>query len=249
MIPVSAQVQEVLRDYLSDILARSILSLSLNKTKVDLKRQRPGDGARLLEELGLGVRTYVGEAQKYEECVRRLAAVLGTNSEGEAPPTPALAVTDRASSGTQRVSSSPPRGDASEGTPKSGTIRVEVVCENDIVRARGAGRELAREIGFSGAMQIKLATAISELARNIVQYAGTGTISIRRLPGNRRGVEVVANDNGPGIANIDLVMSDAYKSRTGMGIGLKGTKRMMDVFDLDSAVGKGTRILLRKYVA
>ncbi len=232
MTPLSTRIQGVLREYLSDIMARSILSLSLTKSKVDLKNRKPKDGERLLFELSSGVKTYVIDPEQQRECIRKLAEALGTSAERPA------------------AAPSSPADSLPESEPESGhTFRIAVLREADIVEARGVGREVARDLGFSPSMQIKLATAISELARNIVQYAGTGTIRIRQIKAGRVGLEVVAKDDGPGIRNVDLVMSDSYRSKTGMGVGLKGTKKMMDEFSLESEVGRGTRILLRKYVA
>lgn len=233
MTPLSTKIQGVLREYLSDILARSILSLSLTKSKIDLKNRKPGDGQRLLLELGNGVRTYVVDPARQHECIAKLGEIVGAS----APP-PAAVHPEKS------------RDAVPDSAPEStDTFRIAVLRETDIVEARGVGREVAKELGFSPSMQIKLATAISELARNIVQYAGTGTIRIRQLKKGRVGLEVIAKDDGPGIRNIDLVMSDHYRSKTGMGIGLKGTRRMMDEFNLESEVGRGTRVVLRKYVA
>jgi serine/threonine-protein kinase RsbT len=130
--------------------------------------------------------------------------------------------------------------------PESLDIAIKV--EGDIVRARGAGRDMCRDLGLSEINQVKVATAISELARNIFHYAQTGNITLRRLSGPRIGIEVIATDQGPGIPDLKLVMSGAYKSKTGMGKGLLGTKRLVDYFEVDSAPDRGTRVTLRKYV-
>ena len=119
--------------------------------------------------------------------------------------------------------------------------------EGDIVTARDAGKQMCISLGFSEVAYVKVATAISELARNIVKYASAGTITARVLGGARRGIEVIAADPGPGIADVDLVMSPKYRSRSGMGIGLRGTRRLMDDFELKSHVGRGTTVTIRKY--
>lgn len=127
-------------------------------------------------------------------------------------------------------------------------IEVNINVEGDIVRARGAGRDMCRELGFSEINQVKVATAISELARNIFHYAKTGRIVVRRLPAPRPGVEIVASDRGPGIPDVKLVLSGSYRSRTGMGKGLLGARRLMDHFEVESGPDKGTTVVLRKYV-
>jgi serine/threonine-protein kinase RsbT len=127
------------------------------------------------------------------------------------------------------------------------SLDIPIKVEDDIVRARVAGRDMCRELGLSEINQVKIATAISELARNIFHYAKTGNISLRRLAPPRPGIEIIAIDRGPGIPNMTLVLSGQYKSKTGMGKGLFGTKRLVDFFDVDTGPNKGTRITLRKY--
>ena len=127
------------------------------------------------------------------------------------------------------------------------SLDIPIKVEDDIVRARVAGRDMCRELGLSEINQVKIATAISELARNIFHYAKTGNISLRRLAQPRPGIEIIALDRGPGIPNMTLVLSGQYKSKTGMGKGLFGTKRLVDFFEVDTGPNKGTRITLRKY--
>jgi serine/threonine-protein kinase RsbT len=136
-------------------------------------------------------------------------------------------------------------GPVSGETPQ--TVVVRIRAEEDVVRARAVGRDLSRRLGFTEVAQTKVATAISELARNIVNYAGVGEVSVRALAGTRRGVEVVARDEGPGIADLELVMSGNYRSKSGMGAGLRGTRRLVDEFEIDSQIGKGTTVRVRKY--
>lgn len=126
-------------------------------------------------------------------------------------------------------------------------VLVPIVKEDDVVAARTTGREMGREIGFSEVGYVKIATAISELGRNILKYAGKGQITIRRLAGDRDGLEVVATDQGPGIADVELVLSPRYRSRSGMGVGLRGTRRLMDHFEITSHLGRGTTVTIRKF--
>ncbi|MGB9634671.1 MAG: anti-sigma regulatory factor [Chloroflexaceae bacterium] len=130
------------------------------------------------------------------------------------------------------------------GQPKSAVIRSDL----DIVIARTMARDMARTLGFSAIDQARIATAVSELARNIYLYAGTGTVTVREVEKlGRKGIEIVCEDQGPGIPDIDLVMQDGYTTSRGMGMGLPGAKRLMDDFSIQSQVGVGTKIVLRKW--
>jgi serine/threonine-protein kinase RsbT len=120
--------------------------------------------------------------------------------------------------------------------------------EADIVTARQKGRELAARGGFSSTEQTLIATAISEVARNIVEYARGGEIVLSAIERNgRRGLMVIARDSGPGIADLELVMKDGYSSANSLGMGLPGAKRLMDEFALLSAPGEGTTVTMKKW--
>src|SRR3990172_926290 len=129
-----------------------------------------------------------------------------------------------------------------------GDTSVPIEHEGDIVTARQKGRELAAASGLSVTEQTLVATAISEVARHIVVYAQRGEVVPAALedPG-RRGVQVVARDEGPGISNPELAMRDGYSSSNSLGMGLPGAKRLMDEFELSSTVGKGTTVTMRKW--
>lgn len=125
---------------------------------------------------------------------------------------------------------------------------IPIRSEADILAARQQGRELAKELGFSSVDLTFLATAISELARNIVAYAGDGRIVLDTVhTGSRRGIAVAACDEGPGISDVALAMQDGYSTGQGLGLGLPGTKRLMDEFEISSEVGKGTTVTTRKW--
>ncbi len=118
--------------------------------------------------------------------------------------------------------------------------RVSVRETADIVTARGRARHMAMEMGFDLAAQVRLATAVSELARNALQYAGGGICEIReaRRPGDEAPrVCVVIEDHGPGIADLAKAMADGYSTSGGLGAGLPGTRRLMDEFEIDSRPG------------
>jgi serine/threonine-protein kinase RsbT len=127
-------------------------------------------------------------------------------------------------------------------------INVAINHDSDIVDARQKGRELAARIGFSGSDQILVATAISEVARNIVVYARRGEvlISVAERDG-RPGVMVIARDDGPGIADVPSAMKDGYSTGNSLGLGLPGAKRLMDEFEITSDLGKGTTVVMRKW--
>jgi serine/threonine-protein kinase RsbT len=119
----------------------------------------------------------------------------------------------------------------------------------DIVTARQKGRALAVATGFSSTDQTIIALAISEIARNIISYAQRGKITLARLDeGGRRGVVIVARDDGPGIPDIELAMRDGYSTANSLGVGLPGAKRVMDDFELVSALGRGTTITMKKWI-
>ena len=127
--------------------------------------------------------------------------------------------------------------------------RVLIEREEDIVTARQKGRQLAASQGFSSTEQVLIATAISEITRNIIVYAKLGEITIIEIENERRkGIMVVARDEGPGIANPELAMRDGFSTANSLGIGLPGAKRLMDEFELYSTPGVGTTITMRKWV-
>jgi serine/threonine-protein kinase RsbT len=128
-------------------------------------------------------------------------------------------------------------------------LHVAIEHEADIVTARQRGRQLAAARGFSSTEQTLIATAISELARNIVEYAERGEIILSPIQRNGRvGIVVVACDEGPGIPNIELAMRDGYSTAKSLGMGLPGARRLMDEFHLQSAPGIGTKITMKKWV-
>lgn len=126
--------------------------------------------------------------------------------------------------------------------------RIRIDSENDIIIARLQGREIASRLGFSGVDSTLVATAVSELARNIIEYAERGEVSFSITSHEgQRGVIIVASDDGPGIANIDQAMQDGYSSGAGLGLGLPGVRRLMDEFEIFSDVGRGTTVQVKKW--
>jgi serine/threonine-protein kinase RsbT len=120
--------------------------------------------------------------------------------------------------------------------------------EHDIVLSRQAVRRLAQDQGFSLVDQTKLVTAASELARNAVVYGGGGELKWEILAnGAKRGVRLVFQDQGPGISDLDQAMTDGWSSGSGLGLGLTGARRLVNEFELQSAVGVGTRVTITRW--
>ena len=127
-------------------------------------------------------------------------------------------------------------------------IQVPIQSDVDIVAARQKGRALAAKIGFTTTDVTLIATAISELARNIVFYAKRGEIILRHLDGQgAAGMMIISHDLGPGIRNIRDAMRDGFSTSGGLGLGLPGVKRLMDEFEINSEVGQGTTVSVKKW--
>jgi serine/threonine-protein kinase RsbT len=126
--------------------------------------------------------------------------------------------------------------------------RARVRVDSDIVVARQLGRAMAVAAGFASPDPTLIATAISELARNIVLYAKSGEIVLKIVEhGSRLGLQIVARDDGPGIPDIGRAMQFGYSTSGGLGLGLPGVQRIMDEFDIVSQPGKGTRVTILKW--
>lgn len=130
----------------------------------------------------------------------------------------------------------------------SDIIRVPINSDKDIVTARQKGRSLALDLGFSETDSALIATAISELARNIVTYAKKGEVQISTTKeSHREGVLVIAKDKGSGIVNVRLALQDGFSTSGSLGLGLPGVKRLMDEFEIVTDVGQGTIVTIRKW--
>lgn len=127
--------------------------------------------------------------------------------------------------------------------------RVIIRHESDIVAARQAGREVAASVGFAGSDLTLIATAISEIARNIVTYARHGEVLLSAIVDQgRSGILVIGRDEGPGIPDIDQAMRDGFSTGGSLGLGLPGARRLMDEFEITSEIGRGTEITMRRWV-
>jgi serine/threonine-protein kinase RsbT len=126
--------------------------------------------------------------------------------------------------------------------------RIAVTSDQDVVRVRQLVRTVAVAVELSLVDQTMLVTAASELARNTLIYGGGGTVEVGRVENGRRaGIRIVFADQGPGIADLDLALTDGYTTGCGLGLGLSGARRLVDEFDVDTAVGKGTSITVIKW--
>ena len=127
-------------------------------------------------------------------------------------------------------------------------IRIPIESDADIVTARARGRSLAIELGFPSTEATVVATAISEVARNIVQYAKRGEIRLKRARQNgKTGLIIVAEDEGPGIPDPELALQPGHSTANSSGLGLPGAKRLVDEFEIASEIGRGTTITMKKW--
>lgn len=130
----------------------------------------------------------------------------------------------------------------------SDEVRVRITTDDDIVTARQEGRRLSSELGFSNTDLTLIATAISEVARNIRLYAEQGDVQLQLVrERSRDGILVVARDKGPGILDVERAMQDGYSSGGGSGLGLPGARRLMDEFEIRSKPGKGVTVTMKKW--
>lgn len=128
-------------------------------------------------------------------------------------------------------------------------LLVAIDGEDSIVTARQRARSVAQSLGFGALDQSRIATAVSELARNVVRYAtnGKGEVRIRPLTDGKPGLEVVVRDDGPGIGDLEQAFGVGFSSGRGLGMGLPGTRRLMDEMEIDTGAGRGTTVTIRKW--
>ena len=127
-------------------------------------------------------------------------------------------------------------------------FQVPIRSDSDILIARGQGRALAARLGFHSGDLALIATTISELARNILSYAGTGEIAVQPIGDSHKpGILIIARDKGPGISDVRKALQDGYSTSGGLGLGLPGVRRLMDEFDIVSEAGLGTTVTVKKW--
>lgn len=126
--------------------------------------------------------------------------------------------------------------------------RIPIRYDADIITARQSGREMAAQIGFAGSDLTVIATAISEVVRNIVVYAKSGELLLAPAQeGRQKGILIIARDKGPGIADVEQAMQDGFSTGGSLGLGLPGARRLMDHFHIVSSLGQGTTITMKKW--
>ena len=127
---------------------------------------------------------------------------------------------------------------------------IPIVRDTDVVTARLAARALASRVGFAGTDLVLIASAVSEVARNIVAYAGPGEVLLSVVQSRSRlGLQVIARDQGPGIADLSRALEKGFSTSRSLGLGLTGSKRFMDEFRLESTLGSGTTVTMRKWLS
>ena len=230
MNTVAGEILAILRRYLSEPTSRSLLSSAARRANLRLETMTRVDVPALVRELGPGLNIFLQEHEKLQNCKKLLASVTKESSAPSDSPTP--------DGNLRHQGEFDPLAQTQSQTDD---MSIPIRTEHDVVRARTLGKEMAKQIGFSDVMQTKVATAISEAARNIFQYAGTGEVRIRRIEGKPGGIEIVARDQGPGLSEPTIILSSAYRSKWGVGAGLRGTKRLIDEFELDPHPSKNHR--------
>jgi serine/threonine-protein kinase RsbT len=127
-------------------------------------------------------------------------------------------------------------------------VRLPINNLINVVSTRRQGLEMAKKIGFSLPDATKIAVVVSELARNITMYAESGTITLIPYNGQRKGIKIVAQDKGPGIEDVERVLTGGYTTSKGLGMGISGSQKIMDEFEINSILGGGTTIRTAKWL-
>ena len=234
-LDATEEVVEALKLYFSAPIARALLTSTMRRAKIDGDALERRAIPELVTALERTLPMYIADTLRRGECLGRLRKLTQEPTNGAhtaLPPSPSP--------------QAPARPSPPNGLPAASTV-IQVVTSDDVTNACEVGRDLARQVGFPSVQQTKIATAIAELARNILLYAIAGGVRIAAIDGPKRGVEIEARDQGPGIKDLELVMGGTYRSRTGMGLGLRGSKRLMDTFEIETSPA-GTHIHARKFL-
>ena len=218
---VTGEILAILRRYLSEPTSRSLMSSAARRANLRLETMSRADVSALVRELGPGLNIFLQEPEKLHHCKELLALVATENSESTDSPAPDGDYGN--DGGFNHDAMAPARTDY---------ISIPIRTERDIVQARTLGKEMTKQLGFSDVLQSKVATAMSEAARNIFQYAGRGEIYIRKIEGKHRDIEIIVRVHDTEISDPALILSNAYRSKWGMGAGLRRTKRLIDEFKL-----------------
>lgn len=230
------------------IVARSIIDVAIGKYGTDLVGATPGQLTLLTDGIENGLRMFLSDRTKVDEAVSALRSALSDITPTAENGGSSHAIPDDMPAPFLAEPFVAPRTGELTANVLLGEVRhVKINAEHDILTARGECRTVCASLGFQVFDQVKTATVVSELARNIVQYAHSGHIDLSVILSPRSGIQIVAIDNGTGIPDIDHVLSGQYNSKTGMGMGLLGTKRIMDEFSVETGP-MGTTITARRYV-
>ena len=208
----------VLGRYFSEPVARELLGVSRRREGLEGRPLSSASLARVVGALERALPSYVADPERRRRCLDDLRGL---------------------------VSESADRSPASDRGAPSSPSAIAVSRPEHLHGVAEAARAFARTAGFGLLDQTKIATAVAELTRNMLQYAGGGEIWLGLIDAPQPVIEIAAVDRGPGIADVALVMSAGYRSRTGMGLGLKGVKRIVDEMDIQSSRA-GTRVVIRK---
>lgn len=218
-LAVHGKVQACLRLYLSRISANLVLGRACTRCGIVPRNIDTNHLPRLLTEIEPLLKVYLSRFE-IRETLKQLHALVNQRKNGNHD------------------------GNAAEGKE----LRIEIEREEHIDAARTAALRICRDGGLGHVDAVKVATVVSELARNICQYAGQGTVTLVPLERPRPGIRVIAADQGPGIPHLDAIVDGSWRSKTGMGLGLVGSRRLMSTFDIQTTPGEGTRITTEKHL-
>lgn len=141
--------------------------------------------------------------------------------------------------------------ETNDNKPELSGKTLPITSDKDLVTIRDYGRSLAGQIGFGGTDQTLIATALSEICRNVLEYAGRGEVLIEansNVQARKKGITITVIDQGPGIQDVNKALREGYSTGKGMGIGLPGARRIMDDFEIESVIGKGTTIKMSRWL-
>jgi serine/threonine-protein kinase RsbT len=233
------QIKEILCRAVNPIVARGVWRFALRQCALTEEGfYQESVTPKLIEALERGLKVMSGD-DAARACHGALSALRNERTTG-------TSAAPRETGARQRAVKSAGSGPAPP--QQTGGVTIEIQQEIDIVRARGRARGFAQMVGFGTTDQTKIATAVSEVSRNIFAYARKGTVSLLPLVG-KRGLRIEARDRGPGIVGLEKILSGDYSSKTGMGLGLRGCKRLMDRFQVETAHGRGTVVIMEKEIS
>jgi len=253
--------EQVLKGVDAEAVSAALTRLSERERATLLAHEVAGQGTRsLAEDLGLSAGAVAAQLNRTRARLRVEYLLVLQNIE---PPTDrcrpvllAVSAGDRrrqAEVGAARhllecdVCASLSEPLLGRGQPRDNEMRIKIKSDADIVTARKGARELAARLEFSATEMTVIATAVSEISRNIVRFAGRGEIYLELLDEPRPGLRVVARDAGPGIEDLNQAMTVGYSTYSGLGLGLPGARRLMDEFEVISEPGQGTTVTMTKW--